>query len=319
MHSLDKPLISVVTITYNRADLLKECIESVLSQSFADFEYIVCDNASPDHTSAVLNRFADDKRLRTFRHDRNVGGRENLFFATQQAKGDYVIFLTDDDRLEPEALQKTVAVIQKYPEVAYIFSHLPTISFKTGKQVSNVRYHQQDTLIEPGLEAVFKNAKSGWALSRLTYKRSALDWSAWNQYRDSAYPTIILAGKILLNQPAFYIADNLVHHCHDNETYWEEFGNNRLNIKVKTQSDLFKCIRHILDNQPDTPEVRRIIADWEESVIKNYCKWLLPKKRFNLNILEPYQATMSGFPLSTKLKWWVQFFFLKQILFGVGV
>ena len=65
------PKVTVCLPTYNRAHYLREAIESVLSQTFQDFELLICDNASTDETSEVVKSFRD-ARIRYVRHSRNI-------------------------------------------------------------------------------------------------------------------------------------------------------------------------------------------------------------------------------------------------------
>jgi glycosyltransferase involved in cell wall biosynthesis len=98
------PRISVYILTYNRAKLLPRAINSVLNQTFSDFELIIINDASPDNTDEVVNGF-DDKRIIYKKHDKNTGlfGAANT--ALDMAKGKYIIFLTDDDEFLPDALE----------------------------------------------------------------------------------------------------------------------------------------------------------------------------------------------------------------------
>ncbi len=97
------PRFSIVIPTYNRADLVGYTIQSVLNQTFTDFEIIVCDNCSTDSTAKVVGQYTDAriKYVRTLRH---LVIADNWEFARTHATGDLIIMLGDDDALLPSAL-----------------------------------------------------------------------------------------------------------------------------------------------------------------------------------------------------------------------
>ncbi len=116
-----EPQVSVCIPTYNRANLLREAIQSVLSQSFEDFELIVCDNASEDDTGSVVRSFSGE-RIRYFRNPRNLGPRENLNRCLRLAGGNYIAILPDDDMMLPENLAKKVEALLRNPQVGLVHS-----------------------------------------------------------------------------------------------------------------------------------------------------------------------------------------------------
>lgn len=106
--------ISVVIPTYNRAELLYNSINSVLSQTFSDFELIVVDDCSPDNTSAVLGSFSD-KRLRVLRNSSNKGIAAVRNIGVTNSNGQYIAFLDDDDEWLPDKLEKQMKVLKSGP------------------------------------------------------------------------------------------------------------------------------------------------------------------------------------------------------------
>src|SRR4051794_12551277 len=82
-----RPFVTIAIPTFNRADLLVDCLRSALAQTYSAFEVVVSDNASTDHTQEVLSRFTD-RRLRVIRQDRNIGLLPNWNACLAAAKGD---------------------------------------------------------------------------------------------------------------------------------------------------------------------------------------------------------------------------------------
>lgn len=112
------PIVTIAIPTYNRAELLRESLTSVLNQSFTDFEVIIGDNASMDHTGDVVANLKDS-RIRYFRHTTNIGLQANLRFVLSQARTDWVANLSDDDLYKPTHLETALEVLKQYPQAAY--------------------------------------------------------------------------------------------------------------------------------------------------------------------------------------------------------
>lgn len=99
-----------------KAAFLKECINSVLTQSFTDFELIVINDASPDAIDEIVLSF-NDKRIRYYKNDKNTGAENvvnNWNKCLDSAVGEYFILLGDDDKLEPDYLEEFNGLILKY-------------------------------------------------------------------------------------------------------------------------------------------------------------------------------------------------------------
>jgi glycosyltransferase involved in cell wall biosynthesis len=113
------PKISVCIPTYNRAALLSFAIESALNQTETDIEIIVCDDGSTDNTPAMIATFTDS-RVRYIRHARNIGKSNNMRSGFAAATGKYFIKFDDDDRLVPEFLARTSAILETHSEIDFV-------------------------------------------------------------------------------------------------------------------------------------------------------------------------------------------------------
>ncbi|MGD1905538.1 MAG: glycosyltransferase family 2 protein [Leptolyngbyaceae cyanobacterium] len=111
--------VSVCIPTYNRASLLNQAIQSVLAQRFEDFELIVCDDGSQDGTPAMMAELTDP-RIHYLRHPQNIGKSNNMISGFRAAQGDYFIKFDDDDRLTPDFLAETVAILEQHPGVDFV-------------------------------------------------------------------------------------------------------------------------------------------------------------------------------------------------------
>ena len=107
----ENPLVSVIVITYNRKELLKETIYSILNQTLEDFELIVVDNFSDYNFFLHIDSLNDD-RIKPFQNQNNGIIAVNRNFGINNAKGEYIAFCDDDDLWLPEKLNKQITVIE---------------------------------------------------------------------------------------------------------------------------------------------------------------------------------------------------------------
>ena len=106
------PKVSVIIATYNRASLLSRAVNSVLSQTYEDFELIVVDDCSKDSTLKVIRSFADP-RIRAVQHARNMGQSRARNTGIGMARGEYLAFLDDDDEWVESKLMRQVRILDE--------------------------------------------------------------------------------------------------------------------------------------------------------------------------------------------------------------
>jgi glycosyltransferase involved in cell wall biosynthesis len=113
--------IDVAVTCYNYARFLRQCVESVLSQSHRDFGVIIFDDASTDETPVVSAALAaKDKRVRVLRHPVNLGHIATYNEAIQLADGDYFLLLSADDFLLPGAIERAVGVLDRQNDIGLV-------------------------------------------------------------------------------------------------------------------------------------------------------------------------------------------------------
>lgn len=143
-------MISVIISTYNRRKQLKRAIQSVLNQSYKDFELIVVDDCSTDGTEEMLKKFPQVEYFKTKRNSGHDGLPKNI--GIQKAKGDYICFLDDDDIWRRDALK----VLSKYIEYSkadivyadYLIDRKPGWSIHfSASLLSKQNYITMDTVI----------------------------------------------------------------------------------------------------------------------------------------------------------------------------
>lgn len=111
--------VTVCIPTFNRCHLLPFAIKSIQKQTYSDWELIVCDDGSTDGTPELMAQY-QDPRIRYIRHRQNIGKSNNMRSGFEAATGEYFIKFDDDDRLTPEFLEKTIAILDQYHEVDFV-------------------------------------------------------------------------------------------------------------------------------------------------------------------------------------------------------
>lgn len=178
------PRISIITPTYNRADLIAETIESILSQNYPNLDYIVLDDGSKDHTPELMKKY--HQKLRFYSHQ-NMGetATDNRGFAL--ADGEIIGVINSDDPLLPGALHKIAQVMVEHPEVMVVYPDwymtnghgtiVQKVRTRDYSYVDMVRLH----LCYPGPAAFFRKEVVKAVGGRDPQFRYAADYDFWLQ------------------------------------------------------------------------------------------------------------------------------------------
>jgi len=121
-HSKGAPRVSIGLPVYNGEDYLREAIDSILSQSFEDFELIISDNASTDGTQFICEHYAkSDSRIRYLRNDVNIGAAPNYNCLISLARGEYFKWAAHDDNCYEDFLAECVSALDNNPDVVLCY------------------------------------------------------------------------------------------------------------------------------------------------------------------------------------------------------
>lgn len=113
------PVISVCVPTFNAAKYLRECLDSILAQTFTDFELLIVDNHSSDETLSIVKEYAErDSRIRVIINEHNIGAVPNFNRCLELAQGEWIKYVFADDFIEPDCLDQMLAASK--PESAII-------------------------------------------------------------------------------------------------------------------------------------------------------------------------------------------------------
>lgn len=106
--------VSIITPSYNSSKFIQECVNSVIAQTYKNWEMLIVDDCSKDDSREIIRFFSDrDKRIQYFFLNKNVGAAEARNVAIRNAKGRYIAFLDSDDIWLPQKLEKQIAFMSK--------------------------------------------------------------------------------------------------------------------------------------------------------------------------------------------------------------
>lgn len=116
------PRVSIGLPVFNGENYLEAALQSILAQTFDDFELIISDNASTDRTASICQKYAaQDSRIRYYRQGRNLGAAANMNYTYSMSQGEYFKWAAHDDLLAPEFLKKCVDVLDHHPEIILVY------------------------------------------------------------------------------------------------------------------------------------------------------------------------------------------------------
>lgn len=143
-------LISVLMPTYNVERFVGEAVESILNQTWTNFEFIIVDDCSTDRTYDILKKYAaKDSRIHLFRNEINSKICKTLNKALSHAKGQFIVRMDGDDISQPDRFEKLYDFLQDHPNVDLVGSNTITID-EAGKELGRKAYLLHDRAIQMG-------------------------------------------------------------------------------------------------------------------------------------------------------------------------
>ena len=237
------PIVSVVLCTFNAGKYLRATIESVLNQSYKDFEFIIWDDGSTDNTKSIIHSYADN-RIRYFYHD-NTGLGEALQMACNEAKGKYIARIDSDDICMPDRFQQQVSFLESHPDYCLVSSAIIKID-KDGKFTWDKNIKRRNNIVHPA--SMFRKDvydKCGGYLPLLSGQDKIL-WARMQGY-----------GKFYnIKQPLIkyrILSESVSHIVDHSSVYYNEFRNlGRLlkssdevdNVLIERYNDLYVFMKN---------------------------------------------------------------------------
>ena len=198
-----------------KATFLKKCINSILSQTYENYEILVVDDASPENIGEIVLSYTD-LRIRYYRNEKNSGAVDvvdNWNKCLELAKGDFIICMGDDDMLAPMALNDYVVLIERYPNVDLFHSRVKKIDENDGFiELTDVRPEYESVLSLIWHRMAYRQQYIGDYLFRTSALRNVGGFFklpyAWASDDISTYLVAKNNGVVHTNSPNFFYRCN---------------------------------------------------------------------------------------------------------------
>ncbi len=250
-----QPQISIGMPVYNGEKFIREAIDSVLAQTFTDFELIISDNDSTDRTAEICKEYClKDSRIRYIRQPCNIGGQANFKFVLDEAKADCFMWAAADDSSEPKLIEKLYSVFLLNPDVVLVMSDVVSVSeegLNLGiKELGNIRIVDVNDRWKKIRWRFFDNPTTNiyfciYGLYRTSVLRSVqLNYKGMVSY--AAGSEIPFLAQISLVGKIASIPEPLkIYRIHDTSVYHVERKNISIFERVKNNINITLCLFRI--------------------------------------------------------------------------
>lgn len=140
----NQPLVSILIPNYNKAPYLRETLDSLISQTFTNWECIIVDDQSTDESCRILEEYSEmDSRIQIFRRPNNLskGGNAARNYAFEVSKGDFINWFDSDDIMNSEFISSKIETLKKYPFLDFVISDLRAFTVNI---IDSVNYKSLD-------------------------------------------------------------------------------------------------------------------------------------------------------------------------------
>lgn len=283
----------------------EECVNSLLQQTYSDFEVIIVDDDSPDNLLQIVEKF-QDVRIQYYKNEKNIGAEnvvDNWNRCLQYAKGKYFLLMGDDDKLSPFYLERFAKYIEKYPRVnvfhcrtAIINQHSEIIDLSEGwpeweSMFDNIYHRLKDRRIQFISDFVYKT-------SFLKQMNGFIKFPlAWNSDDVTAFEAAASNGIVHINEILFYYRTNpynisttgnwnLKAEAMLQKENWIRYKINSMDEINKQDQIICLLIRQILSSQIHYKVLQELSNGVKGHKVCNLFQALKKYKRFRLTFMD---------------------------------
>jgi glycosyltransferase involved in cell wall biosynthesis len=236
--------ISILIPTYSRVGILPQTLQSVLGQGSAleHAEIIISNDCSKDRTAELLENFKTQNphlNISIFNHEKNLGGPGNWQFLLEQAKGEFVFLLSDDDWIAPEFLKNYLEVMRTHPDVDIIYS---AFDFRD-ENMNHLLISQISSQVglQAGVFRVYNQLQANhMVMSAMYRKKTLLTAGGWQAQYGTCLDGAAFALACVNSRQTYFINKPLFIYRIGSQT-WSSF-------KVEKQKQFYLWFRKIIDH-----------------------------------------------------------------------
>lgn len=291
-----KPRVSVCIPCWNSENRIGKALDSVLAQTYADFEIVVSDNASTDSTVDVVRSFRDS-RIRLNQNPANVGCYPNHNITWRLSTGDLITFLHSDDAYEPHRLAILVKALDEYPNAVFAYNAVAMVT-SNGAVQEMLRSHPESTVLSGIDELRYQlgyNTGIMGIVNPPLVRRQTMEKVGGYDIRFAYAGDRHLHWRLCTLGQVAYCAEPLyrylVHpYAFDRDPFLVAYG-------------AYDSLRSFLEDFGDNPEIERItykaLRDFRAPVVRSWiARALVSSHRDPLRIVSPLSLLAMAFSLS---------------------
>jgi glycosyltransferase involved in cell wall biosynthesis len=239
------PKVSIILTSYNHEKYIQEAINSVLSQTYEDFELIIWDDASSDDSWRMINRFKDG-RIKAYQNEQNGYGTLNR--ALKIASGEYIAIHHSDDVWEPQKLEKQVAFLDAHHEIGAVFTNALAIT-EEGHALADEKHSYFNIFDQPNRTRYewlnfFFNHGNALCHPSVLIRKSCYDTVGVYEYGYAQLGDFNMWIRLCLKYEIFVLPDNLVRfRVLANEA---NASGNRPETRIRGGNEFYRILRHYL-------------------------------------------------------------------------
>ena len=193
---------SVCIPSYNRASVLVPLLESILSQNFTDFEIVINEDFSPERQSIseIVNHYVTlyPYKIRYFENEKNLGYDANIRSLIERAKGEYCVFMGNDDLMCPNALQAIFDSISRHPKIGVFLRSFEAFEGAPQNIVQTFKYFDKERFFPAGARTISTFYKRSVVIPGVTFHRGAALKFSTDKFDGSLLYQIFLIANILV-------------------------------------------------------------------------------------------------------------------------
>ena len=207
-------LISVCIPSFNRAEVLPDLLESILSQNYNDFEIIICEDMSPQRRKIadIISKYNKIKPglIRYFENTKNLGYDANIRNLIEKSNGQYCFFMGNDDLMCDGALRLVAKAIKRYRNVGVLLRSYAAFENSSTNIVQTFRYFNRELFFPAGEKTISTIYRRSVVISGMVINRSAAMKWATKEFDGTLLYQLYLVANILIDMNAVYLPEIIV-------------------------------------------------------------------------------------------------------------
>jgi len=209
-----RPTISVCIPAYNRASVLPELLDTIVTQNFDNFEIIICEDQSPqrEEIAKVVSRYSKARPglIRYFENTENLGYDKNLRNLIEKSQGEYCLFMGNDDLMCEGTLAKVAATLSRHSNIGVLLRSYAAFEGSSDNIVQTFRYFDQELFFPAGPQTISTIYRRSVVIPGMVIHRdAALQW-ATERFDGTLLYQLYLVANILADMNAVYLPDVIV-------------------------------------------------------------------------------------------------------------